>query len=47
MPETLWAQGGPWSETRDLCDPSVGEGPGRWKRLPLTETKIHEGMIYV
>ena len=24
-------------------DSSVGEGPGRWERLPPTETKSHNG----
>jgi hypothetical protein len=51
MPETPWAQGGPRSDTRDLwrqrwegpSDPRVGEGPGRWERLPPTVTRSHEG----
>ena len=55
--KTPWAQGGPRSDIRDLwrrwwegpSDPSVGEGPGRWERLPPTETKSYEGkaMSYV
>ena len=24
-------------------DPSVGEGPGHWERLPPTETRSHKG----
>ena len=51
MPETPWAQGGPRSDTWDLwrrwwegpSDPSVGESPGRWERLPPTGTRSHEG----
>ena len=39
------------SDTRDLWrhwwegpyDPSVGEGTGRWERLPPTDIKSHEG----
>ena len=50
VPETLWAQGGPRSDTRDLwprwwkgpSDPSVGGGPGLWERLTLTKTKRHK-----
>ena len=51
-----WAQGGPRGDTQDLwrhwwkgpSDPNVGEGLGRWKRLPPTGTRSHEGkaMIY-
>ena len=51
--ETPWAQGGPKSDTRDLwhrwwegpSEPSVGEGPDRWERLPPTETRSHEGKV--
>ena len=46
-----WAQGGPRSDIGDLCrrwwegpsDPSVGQGPGRWERLPPTGTRSREG----
>ena len=45
------AEGGPQSDTRDFwrhwwdgpSDPSVGEGPWHWKRLPPTETRMHKG----
>jgi hypothetical protein len=51
MPETPREQGGPRSDTRDLwrrwweflSDPSVGEGPGRWERLPPAGTRSHKG----
>jgi hypothetical protein len=50
MSKTPWAQGGPRSDTRDLwrrwwegpSDPSVGEGPRRWERLPPTGIRSHE-----
>ena len=50
MPEMPWAQGGP-GVTPGTCgaggegpsDPTVGEGPGCWERLPPTETRGHEG----
>ena len=51
MPKIPWAQRGPRSDTRDIVAPvvregpsalSVGEGPGRWERLPPTEAKSHE-----
>ena len=51
MSKTPWAQGRPGSDTRDWwrrwwegpSDPIVGEGPVRWKRLPPTGTRSHEG----
>jgi hypothetical protein len=51
MPETPWAQWRPRSDTRYLwrwwwegpSDPSVGEGPRRWERLPPTGNRSHEG----
>jgi hypothetical protein len=51
MSETPWAQGGPRSDTWDLwrrwlegpSDPTVGEDPGHWKRLPPTWTRSHKG----
>ena len=50
VPETPWAQGRPRSDTHDLWrrwwegpnDPSVGEGPERWERLPPMETRKHK-----
>ena len=50
VPETPWAWG-TQGDTWDLwcywwegpSDPSVGEGLGRWERLPPTETSRHEG----
>ena len=37
-PETCDAMG--WE---GLCDPSVGEGPGRLEHLPPIETRSHKG----
>ena len=44
VPETPWAQEGPRGDTQDLwC--RWWEGPGRWERLPPTETRMHKGKV--
>jgi len=51
VPATLWAQGEPRSDTRDLwrhwweepSDRNVSEGPERLECLSPTETRSHEG----